>query len=529
MQPLSDADVRCTLSACLWRRLGRRFVAALVAAFLLAAPYVANLFEEPTRLFYMWRREDALLVVAGLVLAAAGCVAAGEIIRAMGRPWLTSAFHHLFVVALGAGVFANLCFYTRREHGWHFGQFSMETQTLWLFLVGLAGYSWARRGGWLVLRCRQLCTIVFPGLIIVFVQLLRLPGYPPRMDDLPAAAVPASLAGAEPARRAIPIYVFIFDEWSYGRTFEDGGPAEAMPNLAAFCDQATVYHDAHAPGDETVRSMPGLLLQTPLPATWGDGRVGFEADGQVLAPDEFPTMFEAADDADRLRVLIEWGPPLHLWLDGRVDAVRSYLWYPRGRGPFGRLAAQAFESTFYWTDPWFPWLYARHKTRVKDRQLLHIHEAVRRDALEVIRDGSADTFAIIHLPLPHHPYILEPDGRYRGPDGRAWEKSDLEGYRRNLARLDRLLGEFTAAMKAAGRYDDALIVLTSDHSWRDDPARRPGDPGDALTHVPLIIKRPGQTSPGSVPARFETWQLGVLIRRALWDGRPCGAPPALTA
>lgn len=529
MQRSTVDSVELTSSPRRWKRLGGRFIAALVAVFLLAAPYVANLFEEPTRFFYMWRREDAVLVVAGIVLAALGCVAAGEIVRGLGRSWLTAVFNHLFVIAVAAGLFANLCFYTRRDEGWHIGQFSMEMQTLWLLLIGLVGYSLARRQSRLVLRCRQLCTVLLPGVMIVFVQLLRLPAYPPRMDALMAPPSPASLAGTAGTRSAFPIYLFVFDEWSYPRTFEAGRPRENLTHLSSLCAQATVYHDAHSPGEETVRSMPGLLLQTPEPMAWRDGRVGFERDGQWLAPESFPTIFDAAGDAARFRVLIEWGPPSHLWLGGRVDAVRSYLWYPLGRGPISRLAAHWFESTYYWTDPWFTWLYARLKTRVKDHQLLSIHQAIRQDALEMIRGPSAEAFAIVHLPLPHHPYLMDANGEYRGPDGGAWEKANLEGYQRNLARLDHLLGEFVAAMKAAGRYDDAMIVLTSDHSWRDDPARGPSNPADALTHVPLIVKRPGQTSPVCVEERFETWRLGDLIREARAETRFIRSPSEFTS
>lgn len=514
-QPLA-MDPASMRSANTWRRLSGRFVAALVAVFFLAGPYIADLLEQSTRLFQMWRREDALVLAGGVLLAAAACVAVGEIIRRTGSPRLINLFNHLFVATVAAGLFANLCFHSERNEGWHFGRFSMETQTLWLLLAGVIGYSYARGGTRLVRRCRQFCMIVLPGVIIVFVQLFTRQEYPRKLDPWTSPARATSLVPGEAGARTGPIYLFLFDEWSYVRTFADGHIRAGLPNLDAFCQHTTVYHDAHSPADCTSLSVPCLLLQNPLRAVWDDGRMGFEQDGTLLSPAGFSTLFEAAGPVPRLRVLVEWVWPCHLWLGDRVDVVRSYPWYAVGPGPIKRLRHQAFWSTYHWTDPWFRWLYTRFERRVKDGYMLTNYEAIRLDAIEVINHQPAETFAIVHVPLPHYPAIVEPDGSYRGPKKDGWEESSVEGYRRNLNRVDYLLGELTDAMKAAGRYDDAMIILTSDHSWRFDPARRKDDPADAdaVTHVPLIVKRPGQTSPAEVYERFETWRLGDLIRAA---------------
>jgi hypothetical protein len=77
---------------------------------------------------------------------------------------------------------------------------------------------------------------------------------------------------------------------------------------------------------------------------------------------------------------------------------------------------------------------------------------------------------------------------------------------------------FTGALKASGRYDDALIIFTSDHAWPQDPDWEAGRLTEPRTHVPLIVKLPGQTRPLTIESRFVTSSLGALIRVVLESG-----------
>jgi len=61
-------------------------------------------------------------------------------------------------------------------------------------------------------------------------------------------------------------------------------------------------------------------------------------------------------------------------------------------------------------------------------------------------------------------------------------------------------------LKALDRYDNAMLVFTSDHSWRHDPEyedivfdefKKRGAKKSPMKHVPLLIKWPHQSS-GSV-------------------------------
>ena len=104
-------------------------------------------------------------------------------------------------------------------------------------------------------------------------------------------------------------------------------------------------------------------------------------------------------------------------------------------------------------------------------------------------------FLFLHLYEPHMPYAPpERFGRYEPYDG-------------EIAYADEIVGDLFAALRARGLYDDALIVLLSDHG------EGLGDHGeqehgvflyDEAIHVPLVVKLPGGRGAGrrvSVPVQ----------------------------
>jgi hypothetical protein len=503
------------------RSVAARFVAALVAVFLLFAPYISNSLRELTRYLHMWQRGDMVILLGMIASLAVLATLIDEGLRRLGWPRLIRVHHHLFLLALGGGVLGNVAFYSAGSPGWHIGRTGMEMQTLWLVLVAVVAYSFARPASRLVCWCGRACLIVSPAIPIVAFQLLTAPTYRSAVGPLiPASVVPVA-ATAVPGGRDRPVYLFVFDEWSYERTFIDGSLSSAFPRLAEFAGASVVFHDAHSPGEDTAWSMPGLLFQTNLRPAMENGRLGFDQDGRVAATGEFECLFSAVDGPGYRRIMVGSFLPYAAWLGEEVDVCRSYCYYPRAEGLPGRAAVHGFNAVSYLTDPWSVLACAKLTTRVNDRQILEIHERTRDDAFSVIRDQPAATFAVIHYMLPHEPFILNPDGSYRGPDDSAWVRSNVEGYARNLACLDRLIGQFVRAMREAGRWDDALAIMTSDHSWRFDPDRKAGRINTPVTHVPLLVKLPAQRESVSVSARFENRELGCLIR---WAMRPEARP-----
>ena len=105
-------------------------------------------------------------------------------------------------------------------------------------------------------------------------------------------------------------------------------------------------------------------------------------------------------------------------------------------------------------------------------------------------------------------------------------RAELAEYYQAVSRLDQGVGRLIALLKAAGRYEDTLILYLSDNG-----AAFPGakttlyDPGMRL---PLIVRVPGRQHPGAVQSAMVTWAdltptlldvAGATVDRTRFDGR----------
>lgn len=133
-------------------------------------------------------------------------------------------------------------------------------------------------------------------------------------------------------------------------------------------------------------------------------------------------------------------------------------------------------------------------------------------------------FALLHYVPPHEPYDPDPrfdvfgDPAYAGPvtgeqrfvqsvftgeveldDADLAELSAL--YDGNLKMADHAVGRLIEALRAAGRFDDAVFVLTSDHGEAFDEHGFLGHNEtlyEEMLRVPLIVRLPGGARPEGV-------------------------------
>lgn len=126
--------------------------------------------------------------------------------------------------------------------------------------------------------------------------------------------------------------------------------------------------------------------------------------------------------------------------------------------------------------------------------------------IDSLGQDSSPTLYFLHLQLPHSPWRFYPDGAlYSVPTGRfaissynthEWPTTIAE-YRLVLQMqyTDRLLGELFDRLKQAKLWDNALVVITSDHGRsfvKDTGTRSIAEAFAHVGHVPLLIKAPGQ-------------------------------------
>ena len=124
-------------------------------------------------------------------------------------------------------------------------------------------------------------------------------------------------------------------------------------------------------------------------------------------------------------------------------------------------------------------------------------------------EGSDPALYYLHVDLPHAPYSLLPDGRwYRWSGGTEaiddgdwlgdeWVRQQfLAQYSLNIGYADSALGLLLDKLEAESIFDDALVVVVSDHGasfMADEPQRFVTDGNfAAVANVPLFVKYPGQ-------------------------------------
>jgi hypothetical protein len=278
---------------------GPRATAALVASFLLFGPYLANLSRDYTRLCCFWHAGDTVSVIGLVLTVALLFFGAAELIRRTRRPLLTRLCSHLFLAVLGTGLLANLLFAASKLPARAFVPSRLNVGLAWVVLFTVLGYSFGNARCRLVLRARQLCQVVAPVVPLTFLGLALSNCYPENFEPLtaPPRVHAAQLNGN--IARAGGVYVFLFDEWSYERTFSSGQVSARYPNVAAFANGATVYRNAASPAGNTEQSLPSILFQTAGPARVEHGRFGFERQGRFVQASEFESLFDRLQKVGR--------------------------------------------------------------------------------------------------------------------------------------------------------------------------------------------------------------------------------------
>ena len=146
-----------------------------------------------------------------------------------------------------------------------------------------------------------------------------------------------------------------------------------------------------------------------------------------------------------------------------------------------------------------------------------------RRALQQLENAPRPTFLFLHLFDPHYDFLMHEafpfDSGYEGPIDGVTDYSHLmrlapeltqrdfdhvrSRYDSEIRFTDEHVGRFLDALRAEGRYDEALILFTADHgeAFAERGTTFIGHGGSLyreLVRVPLLVKLPGSARRGSV-------------------------------
>jgi hypothetical protein len=357
-----------------------------------------------------------------------------------------------------------------------------------------------------------LCLVLAPLGPILFLQILT---WRPWRPCGPDRAGPAPRAGARP------VFVLLFDEWSLERSMAGGEFLPSLPRLRELARRSRVFTAASAPGDATLRSIPRILFQENGGVVVGDGSAEWRsASGTAPAP-AHGNLFRRAHARGYRTELAGWYLPYAALVGNDLDRCRTYPQVPKRDGA-ARLLDLTWANLRHLPDPASRALWRELYSRWFSRNWYELAHRIEDDAVRRAREAPPNTFALYHFPLPHAPFVFQPDGSYRGPFPEGRMEGTAADYGRQLRDLDRVLGRFLDALAAAGRLDSAVVVVTSDHAWKKDPDKA-ARTRERLRRVPLVVKWPGPGQGEMEEASFCLLDLASAIEGAV-GGRSPAAP-----
>jgi hypothetical protein len=350
-------------------------------------------------------------------------------------------------------------------------------------------------------------------------------------SELIAGASDADVGRVDVPTPAGPVVIVILDELPAATLMRADGSlnSERFPGFAELASTSTWFRNASSQYNLTHRAVPSILDGTladrgDLP-TWGDHprnvfsllahevpvhryeSVTDLCPPTACAPPPRQPLRQALEDASVVyghRVLPaslrgELPPIDNSWgsygaQDGPAadDLVREETGAAEGAGGTSLIARA----------------YAKWKGLGADERSPRGQAAVLRRSIDEI--GAAPALHVLHVALPHRPWVLARTGietsfvprRVDDPDAPGYEfsaRTEYQLHSMQVGAADALVGELIEHLRALPTWEDALLVVTSDHGTNLTPpdigrmkvtdANR-----EEIYRVPLFIKAPRQVT-----------------------------------
>lgn len=311
-------------------------------------------------------------------------------------------------------------------------------------------------------------------------------------------------------RKDLSVFMVVMDEFPlYALLGPDGNiNAERWPGFAALAAQSTWYRDALAVSNFTHQAVPAVLASSrpvrdggPFLYSYPHNIFTLYADEMKVAATEPVTSlcprrvcggeadFGTGVSATRLRRFMK---DVSIVYGQRVLPPRLRLRLPAVDQGWGGFAA----------------------VRDKFKQQLHDQVFSQRDAVingaESFAASDVPMVKVVHALLPHAPWRLTPDGRVaplspeigtQNPEDEDGTRDTYQAFLHQLAATDAAVARAMETIKASGKWDSTMFVLTADHGISflpTLPQRNTDftdlDQSEDIYRVPMFVKYPGQAS-----------------------------------
>lgn len=329
---------------------------------------------------------------------------------------------------------------------------------------------------------------------------------------------PYQLAPIEKSKaKAKNIFYIVFDQLSYQELYLTKDNSEEIENRGSnpkinqrfanfreLANESWNFHGAYSPYNQTIRSIPIML--------------GFDQKNNLI---------ETINDYGYRSNII--GSYLNYCdVISEANYCSSYSWYKTSSNldPFTTSFLRHFTylTTAILNAPMYFPRYMSFYSYAMNQRAKRIQPEIENEFFDLLKADLSKSFIYLHLTVPHWPYIFTKDGVIENSEmiKRLALDSDTgmqrSLYIKNIDYADQVLKRFTQKLKKLKLYDDSLIIVTADHSYKGDPtfSDLKVDPNSLKylkakqaqnqenfdgavfaellrdTHVPLIIKAPQQ-------------------------------------
>jgi hypothetical protein len=470
-----------------------KFVVALFVVFLHYVGPIGVRADRKNRYHLGWSKKDAAAIVLGMLLLTAALLGMDLLVSWSNAALLRRLFNHLFLVGFVSGWLAA---FARGPLG---GRPNIA-HLIWIFAAAAIGYSFASPDMPLVHYAALCCLVLSPLVPLVVLPMFGWETWSSEPEPKPIPSPKAS--------EGTPVFFVIFDEWSLARSTVDGEFHPQLKNLRDLCRQAVVFPHATSPFGATWQSLPAILYQTDMEYTFNNGKLQFQGREGAVPAQAMRSLFALGRKYRYTSYLLGWFHAYRQLLGDQVDYCHVYREKPLNTGLVGKTIYAMFETAVYLSDPFSNTLWHRFELPFTCRQWFETANRYRSEMLQILAEAPPRTVAFFHTLWPHAPYVFAVNGSYFGA---TVNRTNVPDYLRQIAYVDHLVGEMVATLRTAGKFDQALLIITSDHGWRDDPDQTFRSLPKSERSVPLLIKLPGQRSGQVIEEEFCNNQLALLL------------------
>ncbi|MGE5372080.1 MAG: sulfatase-like hydrolase/transferase [Solirubrobacterales bacterium] len=373
--------------------------------------------------------------------------------------------------------------------------------TIPIFVLGI-GLWFHRPGARIAKKAMIFVLLAFsPFLVFTFSEFVRAAVQESKAGGFQAPKSQAEYRNpADPERRVVWL---IFDEVDQRLAFDERPEGFAMPELDRLGRQVFSARNAVSSEKETLDAIPALFSGQPI----RKAKVISNSDLMLYPTGEQKpfqwsrgeNIFSRVQQLGFNSGLVGWYHPY----DRVIGSALSRCYAHPGFRPEYRPGSGILELMWGQISEQSPLFERYHQ--------ISVYRNTMAEAESLIRDRRLG-LVVIHMPIPHLPWIYDAGSRRI-----TAFRSEKNGYFDNLLLADRSFGELRKMMVSEGIWNQTVLIVSSDHAWRES---RSYD-GKADARVPFMVKLPGRNQGVTFEPAFDTTMTAPLIE-AIFKGEVAG-------